>query len=163
MKYTVAEVLLCRCIINGKTMMIDPWGVLPYLAMVGRFCIVITPHFWDFQSKCVPILCLNSIWLTPSFWRKNWFVFSHLIPEILGPKRGLIFHQNVLFKGLPEAYAVNHVVQIMWLAFPLFMRTLKYNGAKLWNALAISVRGKPSLNSFKCAYLKKIFLLIDNF
>ncbi len=37
------------------------------------------------------------------------------------------------------------------------MRTFKYNGAKLWNALAISVKGKPSLNSFKCAYLKDIF------
>ncbi len=33
-------------------------------------------------------------------------------------------------------------------------RTFKYNGAKLWNALAMSMRGKPSLNSFKCAYLK---------
>ncbi len=29
------------------------------------------------------------------------------------------------------------------------MRTFKYNGAKLWNVLDISVRGKPSLNSFK--------------
>ncbi len=37
------------------------------------------------------------------------------------------------------------------------MMTFKYNGAKLWNALAISVRGKPSLNSLKCAYLKDIF------
>ncbi len=39
------------------------------------------------------------------------------------------------------------------------MKTFKYNGAKLWNALAISVRGKPSLNSFKCAYLKDFFTL----
>ncbi len=37
------------------------------------------------------------------------------------------------------------------------MRTFKYNGAKLWNALDTFVRGKPSLNSFKCAYLKDIF------
>ncbi len=37
------------------------------------------------------------------------------------------------------------------------MRTFKYNGAKLWNALAISVSGKPSLNSFKGAYLKDLF------
>ncbi len=37
------------------------------------------------------------------------------------------------------------------------MRTFKYNGSKLWNDLAIYVRGKPSLNSFKCAYLKDIF------
>ncbi len=37
------------------------------------------------------------------------------------------------------------------------MRIFKYNAAKLWNALAISVRGKPSLNSFKGAYLKDYF------
>ncbi len=37
------------------------------------------------------------------------------------------------------------------------MRIFKYNGAKLWNDLAISMRGKPSLSSFKCAYLKDIF------
>ncbi len=37
------------------------------------------------------------------------------------------------------------------------MRTFKYNGIKLWNALAISVKRKPSLNSFKGAYLKDIF------
>ncbi len=39
------------------------------------------------------------------------------------------------------------------------MRTFKYNGAKLWNVLAISVRGKHSLNSLKCAYLKDLFTL----
>ncbi len=37
------------------------------------------------------------------------------------------------------------------------LRTFKYNGAKLWNALAIYVRGKPSLNSFKSASLKYFF------
>ncbi len=37
------------------------------------------------------------------------------------------------------------------------MRTFKYNSAKLWNALVIFVRGKPSLNSFKGAYLKDVF------
>ncbi len=35
------------------------------------------------------------------------------------------------------------------------MRTFKYNGAKLWNALDIFVRGKPYLNSFKCACPKE--------
>ncbi len=35
------------------------------------------------------------------------------------------------------------------------MRTFKYNGAKLWNVLAISVIEKPSLDSFKDA--------LDNF
>ncbi len=37
------------------------------------------------------------------------------------------------------------------------MRPFKYYAGKLWNALAISVRGKPSLNSFKGAYLKECF------
>ncbi len=37
------------------------------------------------------------------------------------------------------------------------MRTFKYNGTNLWNILDISVRGKTSLNSSRCAYLKDIF------
>ncbi len=37
------------------------------------------------------------------------------------------------------------------------MRTFKYNDTKLWNALTISVRGNPSLNSFKGAHLKDVF------
>ncbi len=49
---------------------------------------------------------------------------------------------------------------VMTLATPSnnhLMRTFKYNGAKFWNALDTSVRGKPSLNSFKGAYLKDCF------
>ncbi len=38
------------------------------------------------------------------------------------------------------------------------MRTFKYNGAKLWNALDISVRGKPSL---KAVPIKKVWGGVD--
>ncbi len=71
-------------------------GVLPYLGMVGRFRGD-DPRFWEFRSDWVPILYLSTIWLTPSFWRKIGLSLSHLVPEILGPKFGLFFHQNVLF------------------------------------------------------------------
>ncbi len=41
----------------------SPGWVLPYLGMVGRFRGH-DPHFGDFQSDWVPILYINSIWLT---------------------------------------------------------------------------------------------------
>ncbi len=68
-------------------------GVLPYLGMVGRFHGD-DPCFGDLQSEWVPILYLNMIGLTSSFCRKNGLSLS---PEILGPKVGIIFHQNTLF------------------------------------------------------------------
>ncbi len=49
--------------------------------------------------------------MTPSFCRKNGFAPSHLVPEILGPNVGLIFHQNVLlllFKFLWILYQHSH-------------------------------------------------------
>ncbi len=69
--------------------------VFTYLGMVGRF-LSDDPHFGDFQSDWVPILYSNTIRLTPSFCRKKGLSLSHLVPEILGPKVCLIFHQNVL-------------------------------------------------------------------
>ncbi len=55
-------------------------GLLPYLGMVGRF------HGDDL------------------FWG---FSLSHLVPEILGPKVGLIFHQNVLdFKHFVQLFSL---------------------------------------------------------
>ncbi len=43
------------------------------------------------------IYIANTIQLT-SFCRKNRLSLLHLVPEILGPKVGLMFHKNVLFK-----------------------------------------------------------------
>ncbi len=51
-----------------------------------------TPLWEYFQSDWVHILYLNTIWLTPLSAEK-----IGLFPEILVPKVGLIFHQNVLF------------------------------------------------------------------
>ncbi len=45
------------------------WGGTPILGH-GREVL----HFGGFQSDWVPILYLNTIRLTPSFNRKNWFV-----------------------------------------------------------------------------------------
>ncbi len=70
-------------------------GELPYLDMVGRFSGD-DPRFGDFQSDWVPILYLITIRLTPLSEEKISLSLSHLVPEILGPKFGLIFHQNVL-------------------------------------------------------------------
>ncbi len=71
-------------------------GVLAYLGMLGRFRID-DPLLGDCQSDWVLILYHNTIRLTISFCRKICLFLSHLVSEILGPKVGLIFHQNVLF------------------------------------------------------------------
>ncbi len=69
-----------------------PGWVLPYLGMVGRFRSD-DLHFWDFQSDWVPILYLNTIRLsTEKIDLSLSTSLSHLVPEILGPKVGLIFH-----------------------------------------------------------------------
>ncbi len=86
----------------------SPGWVLPYLHMVGRFCGD-DPHFEDFQSNWVPILYPNTIQLTPSFCRKIGLSLSHLVPEILGPKFGLIFHQNVSVNRF-EAFCINFLL-----------------------------------------------------
>ncbi len=56
-----------------------------------------SPILLNFLSNWVPILYLNTIRLTPISAKRIGLSLSHLVPEILGPKVGLIFHQNVLF------------------------------------------------------------------
>ncbi len=73
-----------------------PGWVLQYLGMVGRL-LGDYPRLGGFQSDWVPIVYLNRIRLTPSFYRKIGLSLPYLVPGILGPKFGLIFHQNVLF------------------------------------------------------------------
>ncbi len=87
-------------------------------------------RFWDLRSDCIPILCLIMIWLTSSFCRKNQFVFltlslSHLVPEILGPKVDLLFHQNVLFNSF-KAFCINFLLDLQsnWLPFSLILDLL---------------------------------------
>ncbi len=59
-----------------------------------------------FQIDWVPILYLNTIGLATSFCKKICLSLSHLVPEILGPKVGLIFHHYVLFNRF-EAFCIN--------------------------------------------------------
>ncbi len=65
------------------------------LFMVG------TPISGYFQSNWVPILFLNSIGLTPGLLsaEKISLSLSHLVPEILELKVGLIFQQKILFNS----------------------------------------------------------------
>ncbi len=80
-------------------------GVLPYLGMIGRFCGD-DPRFGDFQSQWVPILYLNTIRLTPLSAEIIGLSLLHLVPEILGPKVGEMFDQNVLFNRC-KAFCIN--------------------------------------------------------
>ncbi len=80
---------------NACCIMTSGW-VLPYLGMIRRFRGD-APQFGDFQSDWFLILYHNTIRLTPSFCEKNGLSLSNLVPEIIGPKVGLSFHQNILF------------------------------------------------------------------
>ncbi len=56
------------------------------------------PPFWAFSIQLGPYFIPHHNPIDPLFLEKKigWSL-SHLVPEILGPKVGLIFHQNVLF------------------------------------------------------------------
>ncbi len=73
-----------------------PWWVRPHLDITGRFRGG-EPCFGDFQSNWIPILYPNTIQLIPSFCRKNGLSLLHLVPEILGPKVGLIFFTKMYY------------------------------------------------------------------
>ncbi len=77
------------------------------------------PHLWHFQSELrtqtffVDKNLIGSLFYTstqsdgpPLSAEQNGLSLSHLVPEILGPKVGLIFHQNVLFNRF-KAFCIN--------------------------------------------------------
>ncbi len=68
-------------------------GGLPYLKLVENLHMI-DPSFWHFP---ILIVWLNSIPLTPSFCIKICLFLSHIVPKIIGPNVGLIFHQNLSF------------------------------------------------------------------
>ncbi len=54
---------------NSRQPMSSPWVGYSHI-----WACCDDPRFWAFQSDWVPILSFNTIWLTPSFYRKNHFV-----------------------------------------------------------------------------------------
>ncbi len=72
-------------------------------------------------------LCYTLSWPNwrPLSAERNWVVsitFSHLVPEIVGPKVGLIFHQNLLFNSF-TVFCMNFLLdfQSNWLTFSLIL------------------------------------------
>ncbi len=127
--------------------MVNSWRrVIPYLGMLGRFCGN-DPGFGDFQSDLVPILYLNTIWLTPLSTEKNCLSLSHLshlVPEILWSKIGQIFHQIYLLTDF------RHFVSIFFFIFidlrpfwsPYFRKTWDLIGPNCF------LHAKPSYYNF---------------
>ncbi len=72
--------------------------VLPYLGMVGRFRGD-DPRVGDFQSDWVPFYTSTRSDWPPLSAEKIGLSLPHLVPEILGPKVGLILTQNVLLNS----------------------------------------------------------------
>ncbi len=62
------------------------------------------PPFWGFTIRLGPYFIPQHNPIDPLFLQKISLSLSHLLPEILGPKIGLIFHQNVLFNRFKVFY-----------------------------------------------------------
>ncbi len=56
-------------------------------------CHICPPHYQHDQTDAEE----KTLQLPPFSAEKIGLSLSHLVPEILGPKVGVIFHQNVLF------------------------------------------------------------------
>ncbi len=69
--------------------------VFPHLGMVRRFSCD-DPPFWGTSIRLGPYFIPPHNPIDTLFLQKNQLSLSHLVPEILGPKIGLILHQNVL-------------------------------------------------------------------
>ncbi len=54
-------------------------------------------HFFLFAIRLGPYFIPQHNPIDPLFLQKKAVCLSHLVPEILGPKVGLTFHQNVFF------------------------------------------------------------------
>ncbi len=96
-------------------------GALPYLNMVGNFCSI-DPRFLHFLIPLCPFFMSNLILLIPSFCRKISLSISHLVPEIIWAKIGLIFHKHLSIDHF-EAFDTNFLLdfQSYW---PLFFFTV---------------------------------------
>ncbi len=70
--------------------------------------MVMTPVFLNF-SPIGPYFIPQHNPIGPSFCRKIGLSLSHSVPEILGPKVGLMFHQNVVFNSF-EAFCINFLL-----------------------------------------------------
>ncbi len=77
---------------------------LPYLGMVGKFRCD-DPPFWEFSIRLGPYFIPQQNLIDTLFLQKKiGLSLSHLVPEILGPKIGQFFHQNVFLKILSILY-----------------------------------------------------------
>ncbi len=83
-------------------------------SMFLRFLIWLDPYFMADQHLIHPFYC-----------REISLSLSHEVPEILGPKVGQIFHQNVWFNSF-WAFCINFFLDFRsnWLPFSLILHLL---------------------------------------
>ncbi len=113
----------------------------PMLVHCRKFCGD-DPRFWDFQSDWVLIiLCLITIWLTLIM---IWFLekkISLSLSKILGPKVGLLCHQNVLFNSFYEFWITFLLdFQSNWAPFKGFFIDLRSVWPLIFTKLSDSVK-----------------------
>ncbi len=143
-----------------------PGRVLPYLGKVGKFCGE-DPSFYEIFYLIGSLFYASSRSDWPLSTAKNWFVsitFTIFL-EILGPKVGLIFYQNV-FKILSILYQFSHWFSIQLTPFfndlrffwPLILLNLRSDWVQFfigwWTQLPKIVKYPLSreMKSFKCAW-----------
>ncbi len=91
--------------------------------MVGNFCSI-DPRFWHFPIPLGLFLCpTRSYWL-PLSAEKISLSLSHLFPEIIWAKIGLIFHKNLSFDHF-ETFCTNVLLHFRSYWPPFFFTVLR--------------------------------------
>ncbi len=96
-----------------------PWGDTPIIEDGGEHSLYWPPFFDIFLSHWVSFLCPTRSCWPPLFAEKISFSPSHIVPEIIWPKVGLMFHQNLSFNYFKSLYT-NFLLIFSILLTPFF-------------------------------------------
>ncbi len=93
-------------------------GGTPILEHGGNFRSI-DPHFWHFPIPLGLFLCPTRSYWPPLSAENIGLSLSHLVPEIIWPKVGLIFYKNLSFDHF-EAICINFLLDFRSCWHPFF-------------------------------------------
>ncbi len=104
-------------------------GTIPYWNRGGNFRSI-DPWFWHVPIPLGPFVCPTRSYWPPLSAEKIGLSLSHLVPEIIWPKVGLIFHKNLLFDHFAPIFSfifdlVDPLLQFLNLFDPSFLQNLR--------------------------------------
>lgn len=92
-----------------KNPLFPRWGgALPYFKLVRNF-FTIAPHFCHFLISLDPIYAKIDRTAPPPLCTKKSVSLTHLVLDIIAPKVGQFFHQNLSFESF-EAFCTNSFI-----------------------------------------------------